>query len=59
MSEAVRPELQTLWDVLDSLETAAVAVSGGVDSMTLSVVAHRRLGSRAAMFQAELGGVSR
>ncbi|MBL26328.1 MAG: adenine nucleotide alpha hydrolase [Rhodospirillaceae bacterium] len=45
--------------LLDSLETvlagfgaASIAVSGGVDSMTLAVVAGRRLGGRAQMFHA-------
>ncbi len=31
--------------VLDKLAPAAIAVSGGVDSMTLAVFAHRHLGS--------------
>jgi len=35
---------QGLEDMLSSLETSAIAVSGGVDSMTLAVVAHRLLG---------------
>ena len=35
---------QRLETVLSSLETSAVAVSGGVDSMTLAVIAHRLLG---------------
>ncbi len=39
--------------VLDAIGTVAVAVSGGVDSMTLAVAAHARLGpGRAAMFHA-------
>jgi uncharacterized protein len=35
---------QRLEAVLLSLETSAIAVSGGVDSMTLAVIAHRLLG---------------
>ena len=35
---------QRLETLLSSLETSAVAVSGGVDSMTLAVIAHRLLG---------------
>ena len=35
---------QKLEAVLSSLETSAIAVSGGVDSMTLAVIAHRLLG---------------
>ncbi|MFK0166597.1 adenine nucleotide alpha hydrolase [Rhizobium sp. NPDC090279] len=35
---------QRLEDMLSSLETSAIAVSGGVDSMTLGVIAHRLLG---------------
>jgi pyridinium-3,5-biscarboxylic acid mononucleotide sulfurtransferase len=38
--------------VLDEIGAVAVAVSGGVDSMTLAVVAGRRLGARAAMIHA-------
>jgi len=38
--------------VLDGMGDVAVAVSGGVDSMTLAVVAHRRLGRAATMVHA-------
>jgi pyridinium-3,5-biscarboxylic acid mononucleotide sulfurtransferase len=38
--------------VLDGMDEVAVAVSGGVDSMTLAVVAHRRLGQAASMVHA-------
>jgi uncharacterized protein len=38
--------------VLQRLGDVAVAVSGGVDSMTLAVVAHRTPGVRAEMFHA-------
>jgi uncharacterized protein len=38
--------------VLQHLGDVAVAVSGGVDSMTLAVVAHRAVGVRAEMFHA-------
>lgn len=37
---------------LDELGDIAVAVSGGVDSMTLAVVAHQRLDARVEMFHA-------
>ncbi|WP_051574938.1 potassium ABC transporter ATPase [Mycobacterium sp. URHB0044] len=43
------PELAS---VLQRLGTVAVAVSGGVDSMTLAVVAHRTRGVRTEMFHA-------
>jgi pyridinium-3,5-biscarboxylic acid mononucleotide sulfurtransferase len=46
---AATTELQR---VLESIGRVAVAVSGGVDSMTLAVVAHRRLGAGAAMLHA-------
>ena len=38
--------------VLEGMGRAAVAVSGGVDSMTLAVVAHRALGDSASMLHA-------
>ena len=38
--------------VLEGIGRAAVAVSGGVDSMTLAVVAHRVLGDSASMLHA-------
>jgi uncharacterized protein len=39
-------------DVLAEIGAVAVAVSGGVDSMTLAVIAGRRLGERASMIHA-------
>jgi uncharacterized protein len=52
--KAVGTDLDTLERRLDAFTEGgvAVAVSGGVDSMTLAVVAHRRLGERAEMFHA-------
>jgi uncharacterized protein len=48
-----QPEkLHELEGVLDRIERVAVAVSGGVDSMTLAVCAHRRLPRRVEMFHA-------
>jgi uncharacterized protein len=38
--------------VLDALGDVSIAVSGGVDSMTLAYVAHARLGARAESFHA-------
>jgi len=45
-------DLTRLVDVLRSCSPAAVAVSGGVDSMTLAFVAHRVLGDHVQMFHA-------
>jgi pyridinium-3,5-biscarboxylic acid mononucleotide sulfurtransferase len=41
-----------LRDVVDAIGPFALAVSGGVDSMTLAHVAHERLGVEAVMFHA-------
>jgi uncharacterized protein len=44
--------LARLHQTLDILDPLAIAVSGGVDSMTLAVVAHRRAPGRVRMFHA-------
>lgn len=44
--------LARLQAVFDSARPAAVAVSGGVDSMTLAYVAHRAMGGDVTMFHA-------
>lgn len=51
MTSLVAP-MDSLGRVLDAIERLAVAVSGGVDSMTLAVFAHRRLPGRVEMFHA-------
>ncbi|MEM8948646.1 MAG: adenine nucleotide alpha hydrolase [Pseudomonadota bacterium] len=44
--------LDALHRALDDSAPAAVAVSGGVDSMTMAYIAHRRLESRVSVFHA-------
>jgi uncharacterized protein (DUF111 family)/PP-loop superfamily ATP-utilizing enzyme len=46
-----------LIDVLDGIGYVAIAVSGGVDSMTLATAAGRRLGDRLAAFHAASAAV--
>jgi uncharacterized protein len=45
-------EIPALLHVLQGMERIAVAVSGGVDSLTLAAFAHRRLADRVEMFHA-------
>ena len=52
MAEPVPASVSTLNTVLDDIGRAAVAVSGGVDSMTLALLAGRRSGADCAMFHA-------
>jgi uncharacterized protein len=49
---AMTAAMTELQHVLDGIGRVAVAVSGGVDSMTLAVVAHRRLVAGASMLHA-------
>ncbi len=44
--------LVRLQTVLQTLDTAAIAVSGGIDSLTLSTAAHRLMGDRVTMHHA-------
>lgn len=52
MTKPTHPDVDALNEVLDGIGRAAVAVSGGVDSMTLALLAGRRLGAESAMFHA-------
>ena len=52
MAEPMPPGVDALNAVLDSIGRAAVAVSGGVDSMTLALLTGRRLGRESTMFHA-------
>lgn len=52
MNPAVDTAIRRLEDILASMRKVAVAVSGGVDSVTLAVVAQKTLGDHAAMFHA-------
>jgi uncharacterized protein len=51
MTEPVA-ERNALDNVLNAMGEVAVAVSGGVDSLTLAAFAHRQLGTRCTMFHA-------
>ena len=52
MTEPASPGAGALGAVLDGIGQAAIAVSGGVDSMTLALLTGRRLGRESAMFHA-------
>lgn len=52
MKAQMLDRLDALNGALDAIGRVAVAVSGGVDSLTLACVAHHRLGSAATMFHA-------
>ena len=51
-SPGTESRIAALQRVFDAIGRTAVAVSGGVDSMTLAVVAHRTLGDSATMLHA-------
>ena len=51
------PFLDSLTDTLSFIGKGVIAVSGGVDSMTLAYVAHQMLGERVSMFHATSAAV--
>src|SRR5436190_6037443 len=50
MNPATTATIESVGRELDRYAYIAVAVSGGIDSLTLATLAARRLGERAAMF---------
>jgi len=52
MNQVTNGKLSNLRQLLERLDSAAVAVSGGVDSMTLAFVAHRILGNQLTVLHA-------
>ena len=52
MAEPAGETVRAVCAILDGIERAAIAVSGGVDSMTLALLAGRRPGADCAMFHA-------
>ncbi len=52
MNSAIDIKAATLEQILSSIGRVAVAVSGGVDSLTLGVIAHRLLGHDCEVFHA-------
>ena len=52
MTQEVREKIADLDRTLDHIGCVSVAVSGGVDSITLAFAAHRRLGPGATMYHA-------
>jgi pyridinium-3,5-biscarboxylic acid mononucleotide sulfurtransferase len=59
MMEETARKLESLASVLAGMERIAVAVSGGIDSLTLATVAHRDCGARVEMFHAVSPAVPR
>jgi uncharacterized protein len=57
MSHAIAATIDSLGRELDRYARVAVAVSGGIDSLTLATLAARRLGDRAAMFHSQTASV--
>jgi uncharacterized protein len=53
----IEATIEALGRVLDGCGEVAVAVSGGIDSLTLATVAARRLGHRAEMFHSRTASV--
>jgi uncharacterized protein len=52
MGKDTMTSLTRLQDVLATMDLAAIAVSGGIDSLTLATAAHRVLGERVTMHHA-------
>jgi len=57
MTRAIDETIEALGRELDGHGSVAVAVSGGIDSLTLATLAARRLGDRAAMFHSQTSSV--
>lgn len=57
MSPAIAATIEAIEVELDGYGRVAIAVSGGIDSLTLATLAARRLGARAEMFHSRTASV--
>ncbi len=57
MASAIAKTIDAVESLVERIGEAAIAVSGGIDSLTLATLAARRIGARASMFHSSTASV--